>query len=64
LKPADASVTALRAASIEQRDDHKPVGDPMRLVIIPSFDRYEPAEGRLHRCDNRPPFVSVPSFLL
>src|SRR6188474_878253 len=27
------------------------------LVIGPSLDRYEPAKGRLHRCDDRPPFV-------
>ena len=62
-KPGDASVTALRAASIECRRDHKRIRDFKGLVITPALDRYEPAKGRLHRCVDRPPFVSVSPFL-
>jgi len=58
-------VTALRALSIEARDDHKPSTASVWLVIAPlRFDRWTPAEGRLHRRAERPSFVSVTSFLL
>jgi len=51
-------VTALRAASIERRPDHKRAEILDSLVIGPSLDRYEPAEGRLHRC-GRPASVRL-----